>query len=78
MSTSDSDPSPIEQRVVTLEMLLTHLQRTVAELDGVVLEQATKVTSLERLVDMLTGRLKELTSSLPGESLPEDEKPPHY
>lgn len=61
-----------------LETLYTHLQRTVGELDGVVLDQQRQIDALERKVAALKLELSTLASSVVEERKPEDEKPPHY
>jgi SlyX protein len=68
----------LNARVVDLETLLMHLQRTLGELDQVVRAQQKQIEALERKIGLLTSDLNSLSSSLPDERKPEDEKPPHY
>ena len=56
---------------------IAHLERTVQELDGVVLDQQKRIESLERKLESLTGALHSLRAP-EQERKPEDEKPPHY
>jgi SlyX protein len=65
-------------RVVELETLLTHQQRTLAELDQVVLAQQKQIDALERRMESLAAELHVPGGSAVEERKPEDEKPPHY
>ena len=68
----------INARVVDLETLLTHLQRTLGDLDQVILAQQRQLEGLERKVAALSSDLNQFSSSAREERKPEDEKPPHY
>ena len=68
----------LHERVVDLETLWMHLQRTLGDLDQVVLTQQKRIEALERKIAGLTSDLSSLSGSLPDERKPEDEKPPHY
>ena len=68
----------LNERVVALETLLTHLQRTVGELDQVVLAQQKRIETLERSIGALRAELSSLAGAAQQTSKPEDEKPPHY
>ncbi|MBI3840334.1 MAG: SlyX family protein [Planctomycetia bacterium] len=68
----------LNQRVVELEALFMHLQRTVNELDQVVLAQQKRLEVIERKVAALGADLSSVASSITEERKPEDEKPPHY
>jgi uncharacterized coiled-coil protein SlyX len=63
------------RRVTELEVLFTHLQRTVQDLDKVILDQ-------QKQIDGLRGELSRIRSTL--DQLTEmaietrDERPPHY
>jgi uncharacterized coiled-coil protein SlyX len=65
-------------RLVELETLFMHLQRTVGELDQVILAQQKQIEALEQKVAGLEGDLNSLSGSVADERKPEDEKPPHY
>jgi uncharacterized coiled-coil protein SlyX len=68
----------LSQRVVDLEALFTHLQRTLGELDQVVLAQQKRLEVLERKVTAVGAELNSVAGSITEERKPEDEKPPHY
>jgi len=78
MSNSGGDQARLEQRVTELETLLTHLQRTVHELDEVVREQAARLDALERAQARQRDELRELSAAVVEPRRLEDEKPPHY
>jgi len=65
-------------RVVELETLFTHLQRTLGELDAVVLAQQKQIEAIEHRIGGLAADLGTLTDSIVEQRTPEDEKPPHY
>lgn len=65
-------------RVTELETLFTHLQRTVGELDQVVLAQQKRLESLEGKVAAMRADLNAVSRSGGEERTLEDEKPPHY
>jgi uncharacterized coiled-coil protein SlyX len=68
----------LQARVVELETLYMHLQRTVAELDQAALAQHKRIESLERTVRALGEELTRLVGSLREERNLADERPPHY
>ncbi len=78
------EPEPAESlqptlaRIVELETLYTHLQRTLGELDQVVLAQQRQIETLSNRVASLAGDLDRLSGSEPEVRKPEDERPPHY
>jgi uncharacterized coiled-coil protein SlyX len=72
------DQERLPQRVVELETLFTHLQRTVNELDQVVRSQQKHLESLERAIHALRAELGTLSGALHQVPKPEDERPPHY
>jgi uncharacterized coiled-coil protein SlyX len=63
---------------VELEMLFTHLQRTIADLDQVVLAQQKQIEALERTIGSLRGDFDRLATATHTARTPEEEKPPHY
>ena len=69
---------PALARIVELETLYTHLQRTLGELDQVVLAQQRQIEALSNRVASLAGDLHRLSGSEPEVRKPEDERPPHY
>ncbi len=78
MSEPNDAPRNFDARLIELEMLFMHHQRTVADLDQVVLSQQRKIEALERRIQSLQGELGTMASALTPERKPEDEKPPHY
>ena len=78
------EPEPTESlqpalaRIVELETLYTHLQRTLGELDQVVLAQQRQIEALSNRVASLAGDLHRLSGSELEVRKPEDERPPHY
>jgi uncharacterized coiled-coil protein SlyX len=78
------EPEPAENlqpalaRIVELETLYTHLQRTLGELDEVVLDQQRQIETLSKRVASLASDLNRLAGSEPEVRKPEDERPPHY
>jgi uncharacterized coiled-coil protein SlyX len=68
----------LNQRVADIEALFTHLQRTVSELDQVVLAQQKRLELLDRRIARLGADLSSVAGSIVEERKPEDEKPPHY
>jgi uncharacterized coiled-coil protein SlyX len=68
---------PLASRVVELELMVTHLQRDVELLNGVILEQQREFESLRRMLTKLDDRVTRLGE----EDDPRDplsERPPHY
>jgi uncharacterized coiled-coil protein SlyX len=68
----------LNQRVIELEALFMHLQRTASELDQVVLAQQKRLEAIERKVAALGSELTSVAGSITEERKPEDEVPPHY
>jgi SlyX protein len=67
----------LPDRVVELELLVTHLQRDLDTLNGVLLDQQKQLDALGRLV----ARLDDRVTRLGDEDEPRDpveERPPHY
>jgi len=72
------DVQRLSARVAELEALFTHLQRTMGELDQVVLAQQRQIDLLERRLAALGSEVTTISGALADERKPEDEKPPHY
>ncbi len=68
----------LNERVVELESLITHVQHTLGQLDQVVLAQQKQIELLERTNGTLRTQLESLASRLDSDAKPEEEKPPHY
>jgi SlyX protein len=77
---TDGADSSLSQaaRLTELETRYTHLQRTLEELDRVVISQARQIEQLERKAALLAGQLTALVERTPEERSLEDDKPPHY
>jgi SlyX protein len=72
-----NDPPPLAERVVDLELLVTHLQRDIETLNQVVLDQRKELDALQRLIARLDDRVAQMGEG----DEPRDlvaEKPPHY
>ena len=66
-------------RVTELEVLLTHMQRTLHDLDAVALDQQRQLDKLAQQLARMTLDMNTLQTGSGGEvRSPEDEKPPHY
>ncbi len=80
MASQAGTPSPerLERRMQELEFVITHLQRTVEDLNSaLVLQQKT----IDVLCRQLEQAKSDIRSSLGGDSSPRslaDDKPPHY
>jgi uncharacterized coiled-coil protein SlyX len=62
----------MEERLVDLEIRYTYLERQLAELNEVVVEQRQTIDGLQTLLNALRARVAELDES------PRNERPPHY
>lgn len=68
-----------EKRITELEIQLAHVQRMYEQLDEVVTTEAMRADRMQRKLDQLDQRYKELKSKSPEpDGDPLDEKPPHY
>ena len=66
-------------RVTELEVLLTHMQRTLHDLDSVALDQQRQLDKLAQQLARMTLDMNSMQTGGGGEvRSPEDEKPPHY
>jgi uncharacterized coiled-coil protein SlyX len=73
--------NPVEafaERQTELETLVTHLQRTVQDLDEVIRRQQGTLDGLQARLGRLDADLGQLRDATTIERRPEDEKPPHY
>ena len=71
------DSSPLADRVLELEMLVTHLQRDLETLNSVVLDQQKQLDALRLRISKLDHRLTGLAEGDEPRNLLE-ERPPHY
>ena len=72
------DLQQLSSRQTDLEVLVTHLQRTVQVLDEVIREQQGTIEVLRARIERLDADLGQLRDVTSIERKPEDEKPPHY
>ena len=77
--TDDKNPnaSDAESKLVELEEKITYQQRTIEELNSVVLNQQAELDNLTNELDKLRTLTQGLIDRGLGEDLPH-EKPPHY
>ncbi|MCH2595327.1 MAG: SlyX family protein [Pirellulales bacterium] len=73
----EKDLSTLAAQVTELEEKLSFQQRTLEELNEVVLAQQTEIERLGRELSNYRKLTEELLERNPGEDLPH-EKPPHY
>jgi SlyX protein len=66
-----------DARLTELEILVTHLQRELADMHSVLLEQQKQLDQLHRVLARLDNRVVALEEP-EDERNPEDERPPHY
>lgn len=67
-----------EERLIHLEALFTHLQRTVQELDQVIVDQSRRIDLLHRDLKLLASDVRSVRDASREPRRPEDEIPPHY
>jgi len=68
----------MDEDQVDLEVKMAFLERTVEELNGVLLEQGRILDSMQRQLIELESRMKQGLGDLGQDVGPHDEKPPHY
>jgi uncharacterized coiled-coil protein SlyX len=80
MTNSDARSSPDPERSQSeLESVVTYLQRTVDELNSVILEHQRRIALQEKELARLRAMFTNLVDSIVEvPRTPEDEKPPHY
>lgn len=72
-----SDCHSVDQRLVDLELIITHLQHDLDQLNTALIEQ-------QRQIDLLTRSLERINERIDGlqegdeERSPQTERPPHY
>ncbi|KHD88555.1 MAG: SlyX family protein [Bdellovibrio sp. ArHS] len=67
-----------EQRFIDIETKLAHQEMIVEELNQVLYQQQKTIDQLEKLVQGLTKKMKELVTDESGLEIRGHEKPPHY
>jgi uncharacterized coiled-coil protein SlyX len=79
MATSELDSiDRLRQRVTDLEALFTHLQRSVQDLDKVILDQQRQLDAVRGQMSRLMLQLEQFTDLAYEPRRPEEERPPHY
>ena len=68
----------LSQRVTDLEMLFTHLQRSVQDLDKVILDQQKQIDALRAQIGRLLLQLEQFAEPALEPRRIEEERPPHY
>ncbi|MCE2800126.1 MAG: SlyX family protein [Planctomycetaceae bacterium] len=77
MAKSPQDPTS-DARLTEVECLLMHMQKTIADLDQVVIEQGKSIAKLQRELKQLASDFKQVRESTTPARRAEDEIPPHY
>ena len=67
-----------EERLVDIELKLTHQEDTVDALNKIVYEQQKKIDELEKLLTTLARQVKDAANSVSEQRNIENERPPHY
>jgi len=67
-----------EERLVDIELKLTHQEDTVDALNKIVYEQQKKIDELEKLLTTLARQVKDTADSVGEQRSIENERPPHY
>ena len=70
-----SDPG--EERLVSLELLVTHLESDLGALNSALLDQQKEIDALKRVISRLESRITGLADEEEPRH-PEEERPPHY
>jgi SlyX protein len=72
-----SETPLLPNRLIELELLVTHLQRDLESLNGALVDQQKQIDSLHRLIAGLNDRVKRLGDDEEPRD-PVEERPPHY
>lgn len=67
-----------DQRLTEVECLLMHLQKTISDLDQVVIEQGKSIAKMQRELGQLASDFKQVRESSSPVRTAQDEIPPHY
>ncbi len=67
----------MEDRIERLENLVTLQDRTIEELSDTIFEQQQQITDLQKVMERLAGKLRELDASQ-DQGLGPEAPPPHY
>ena len=72
-----SAATPLEERLIALELLVTHIERHLELLNSALLDQQKELDALKRSASRLDERITQLTEEDKPRNLT-DERPPHY
>ena len=67
-----------EERLVDIEIKLSHQEDLVESLNQLVYEQQTRIDLLDKRCEALIRQVRELADSVGSRGVPVDERPPHY
>ncbi|MBM3971912.1 MAG: SlyX family protein [Planctomycetes bacterium] len=70
--------STADDRLTSVELLLTHLQHDFEQLSQVVFRQQAELDALRKELALLDTRVVTLSTEVPEVRDPQAEKPPHY
>ncbi|WP_304640681.1 SlyX family protein [Pseudomonas sp.] len=68
----------LQQRLIDLEARLAFQDDAVQALNDMVAKQQIELDRMRRALELVARRQADLAASLPGESLEDDQPPPHY
>lgn len=63
-------------KIIDLETRMAYQDDTIQQLSDVIYRQQKQIDKLEKMVELIVGKVQDISSSLPSAS--QDEKPPHY
>ena len=66
-----------DERLVALELLVTHLERDLGALNLALLSQQKQIDAISRSIERLEGRIARIADADTPHN-PADERPPHY
>lgn len=72
-----SGTQPIEERLIALELLITHLEREHDAMNATLLDHERTIEELKRHIERLENRVTGLAEAEPARN-PAEERPPHY
>jgi SlyX protein len=68
----------LEERISELEMKMSFQDKTIDELNNVIIKQQQQIDLLQKQFEAVQTRLRETLAATPGSEFPQFEKPPHY
>ena len=69
---------PTDQRLTDVECILMHAQKTLSELNQVIIDQGRQIDQLRRELKQLASDFRQVQDSNRPTSSAQDEIPPHY